>query len=200
MSAGSAGASGATGGSGGASRAEASDEELVAMVLDGDREAFAGIVRRHQGKVFRLGLGFFKDPDDAADFVQDVMIKAYRHLASFKGRSRFSTWLYRVAWNAAAQAKRRKPRYEPLETDPEDASRYSAEELVLRSEAAAALRAAMAELPERYAACVDLYFYHELSFAEIGEVTGFPVNTIKSHVFRAKKQLRTALEGPEERR
>ena len=136
----------------------------------------------------------------AADFVQDVMIKAYRHLASFKGRSRFSTWLYRVAWNAAAQAKRRKPRYEPLEADPEDASRYSAEELVLRSEAAAALRAAMAELPERYAACVDLYFYHELSLAEIGEVTGFPVNTIKSHVFRAKKQLRTALEGPEERR
>jgi len=174
-----------------------SDEVLVAQVLDGQPEAFAELTRRHQRRVFRIGLGFLKNEEDASDFAQDVMLKAYTALASFRGASKFSTWLTRIAYNTAINESRRKPRYDPLESDPVDVRELTPEDRQIRDETVAALRRAMGELPPKYAVCIDLYFYLGMKYGEISEATGFPVNTIKSHVFRAKRELRKAL-GAEE--
>jgi RNA polymerase sigma-70 factor, ECF subfamily len=172
---------------------EPSDEEAIGMVLDGDAEAFAVLVRRHRSRVLRLGMSFFHDDEDAADFAQDVFVKAYTALASFKGRSQFSTWLLRIAYNTAINAKKR--RREQLSLDPELEIEGSpgADVSHLREETARAVREAMAGLPPRQALCIELFFYYDLKYSEIGEVTGFPVNTIKSHVFRAKRILRERL-------
>ena len=86
---------------------EASDEEAIGRVLDGDTEAFAILVRRHRARVVRLGMSFFRDAEDTADFAQDVFVKAYTALASFKCRSLFSTWLLRIAYNTAINSKKR---------------------------------------------------------------------------------------------
>ncbi len=169
------------------------DEVLVARVLDGRTEAFAELARRHQRRVYRIGLGFLKNEEDAADFAQDVMLKAYTALATFRGASRFSTWLTRIAYNTAINESRRKPRYDPLEADPVDVRALAPEDRLLREETVAALRRAMAELPPKYAVCLDMYFNLDMKYREISEATGFPVNTIKSHVFRAKRELRDAL-------
>jgi len=170
-----------------------SDEEAISRVLDGDTEAFSILVRRHRSRVFRVGMGFFRDEDEAADFAQDVFIKAYTALGSFQGRSRFSTWLLRIAYNTAVNAKKR--RRDSLRLDPEADLPGSpgTDESHLREETVRTIREAVATLPPRQAVCVELCFYYDLSYPEISEITGFPVNTIKSHVFRAKRLLRGRL-------
>jgi RNA polymerase sigma-70 factor, ECF subfamily len=170
-----------------------SDDEAIGRVLDGDTEAFAILVRRHEARVKRLGMSFFHDEEDAADFTQDVFVKAYTALASFKGRSLFSTWLLRIAYNTAINSKKRRREQLSLDPEMEIVGSPGTDETQLREETANAVREAMAGLPPRQALCIELYFYYDLKYAEIGEVTGFPVNTIKSHVFRAKRILRERL-------
>jgi RNA polymerase sigma-70 factor (ECF subfamily) len=174
---------------------ETSDEEAIGRVLDGDTEAFAILVRRHRGRVVRLGMSFFRDEEEAADFAQDVLVKAYTALASFKGRSLFSTWLLRIAYNTAINSKKRKKEHVAFDPDIEIEGAPGTDDAHLREETARAVRAAMAELPPKQALCIELYFYYDLKYSEIGEITGLPVNTIKSHVFRAKRMLRERLES-----
>lgn len=172
---------------------EPSDEEAIGRVLDGDTDAFSILVRRHEARVKRLGMSFFHDAEDAADFTQDVFVKAYTALASFKGRSLFSTWLLRIAYNTAINSKKRRREQLSLDPEIEIVGSPGTDETHLREETADAVREAMAGLPPRQALCIELYFYYDLKYAEISEVTGFPVNTIKSHVFRAKRILRERL-------
>jgi RNA polymerase sigma-70 factor (ECF subfamily) len=176
---------------------EPSDEEAISQVLDGDTEAYAVLVRRHRSRVFRLGLSFFKDESDAEDFTQDVFIKAYTALSSFKGRSLFSTWLLRIAYNTAINLKKRRKVGLSLDED-EIGGGPAVDESHIREEAILAVREAMSDLPPRQAICIELFFYYDLKYAEISEITGFPVNTIKSHVFRAKRFLRRRLGGESE--
>ncbi len=170
-----------------------SDEEAIGRVLDGDTEAFSILVRRHGARVTRLGMSFFRDEEEAADFTQDVFVKAYTALASFKGRSLFSTWLLRIAYNTAINTKKRKREQYSLDPEIEIVGEPGTDEAHLREETARAVRGAMAELPPRQALCIELYFYYDLKYSEISEITGYPVNTIKSHVFRAKRILRERL-------
>lgn len=171
-----------------------SDEEIVSRILDGEQEAFATLVRRYQGRILRLGWGFFRNTDEAEDFTQEVFLKAYSALGSFRRASSFSTWLTRIAYNTGINARKRKGRYESLDAEPEDARNISPEDSLLLSESVSELKKAMAELPERYALCLELYFREGMKYEEISQVSGMPVNTIKSHVFRAKQSLRQALQ------
>jgi len=173
--------------------ADYDDGTIVERVLAGETELFGELVRRHQKAVYGLGLSFFRNGEDAADFVQDVFLKAFRSIASFQGRSRFSTWLYRIAYNTAINGVKRRKEYRSLAENEEIPDFESPERLALRSAAQAAVAEALKELPERYRICIDLYFYYDRSYPEIEAVTGFPVNTIKSHVFRAKQLLREGL-------
>ncbi|HOX93026.1 MAG TPA: sigma-70 family RNA polymerase sigma factor [Spirochaetales bacterium] len=172
---------------------EPSDDELVSRVLDGDRNAFGDLVQRYQGRILRLGWGFFHNQDAAQDFAQDVFLKAYAGLASFRKASSFSTWLTRIAYNDGINAQRKFGRYQSMDSEPEENRLLSPEDAFLVSESVAELRSAMTRLPEHYAVCLDLYFREGMKYEDIGKVTGFPVNTIKSHVFRAKRDLRVAL-------
>lgn len=172
---------------------DAEDNLLVALASDGDGEAFAVLVRRHQRAVYALGLGFFKNGEDAGDFVQDVFIKAFRNLRSFRGKSKFSTWLYRIAYNTAINAVKRRREYLSLAEENEIPDFDDPERQALKEATRSAVAEAVAELPERYRICVDLFFFFDRSYPEIEAITGFPVNTIKSHVFRAKAMLREKL-------
>ena len=174
-----------------------SDEEAITRVLDGDPDAYAILVRRYRSRVFRLGLSFFRDEEDAADFSQEVFIKAYSALGSYRGQARFSTWLLRIAYNSAINAKKRRRESEQLDVESLPGA-PGVEEEHAREETAAAVREAIAALPQRQAVCLELYFYYDLKYAEIAEITGYPVNTIKSHVFRAKRLLRERLGGESE--
>jgi RNA polymerase sigma-70 factor (ECF subfamily) len=181
----------------GSGESDFNDELIVSQILSGHKNLFRLLVRRHERAVYGMGLSFFRNQEDASDFTQEVFLKAYRSLSRFEGRSRFSTWLYKIAYNTAVNEVNRRKEYHSLAE--EDAEKLAnngdtPERIAIRNAAREAVEAALKELPERFRVCVDLFFFYDRSYQEIEAITGFPVNTIKSHVFRAKKLLREKLE------
>lgn len=173
----------------------ADDHLIVAQIVAGQKEKFRVLVRRHERAVYGMGLSFFRNAEDALDFTQDVFLKAFRNLSRFEGRSRFSTWLYKIAYNTAVNGVNRRREYRSLAEEDPVIDGDTPERNVLRGAVRDAVLEAVRDLPERYRSCVDLFFFYDRSYQEIEAITGFPVNTVKSHVFRAKKLLRDKLEG-----
>lgn len=171
------------------------DMRLVKKTLAGDGAAFAELMSIHRLRVRKLGMSFFKNEADTDDFEQDVFIKAFTHLSSFKGKSLFSTWLLRIGWTTAVNSVNRRKEYLPLlDEDNVESTAVTPEEKLLETSAREAAREAMEGLPEKYKACVDMFFFYGQSYQEISEITGVPLNTVKSNIFRAKKLLKEKLE------
>lgn len=175
------------------------DAVLVARVLAGqDRHAFAALVRRHQGAVRAL-LRRLTNGDDALadDLSQEAFIQAFRKLDQFRGDARFSTWIYRIAYNAFLMHVRvRKPEEslddtQPAAEDEEHAGDLQAEQSVANLQLD--LQRALALLsPAERAAIVQCY-YLDRSHEEAAYVMQCPLGTVKSHVSRAKQKLKGAL-------
>ena len=170
------------------------DSSLIQKTLEGRKEAFAELMALHQKRVEALGYSFFHNRTDVEDFVQDVFLKAYNSLATFKHQSKFSTWLTRIAYTTAVNAKNRTPLLDSIADETQLESAYlTPEEAEIRRITAQAVKQAMENLPEQYYSCLSLYFFYDLSYSEIAIITDLPVNTIKSHIFQAKKILRQKL-------
>jgi RNA polymerase sigma-70 factor (ECF subfamily) len=175
-----------------------SDNEIVDIILSGRSELYRMLIERHEKKVFAMGRGFFHNRDEARDFTQEVFLKAFHALPRFEGRSSFSTWLFRIAYNQAVNGKRGLKEYVSL-ADEGDAAGVEAvsfdmpERELLKKNIKEAVRIAVRELPEKYRICIDLSFFYELTYEEIARITAFPVNTVKSHILRAKRILREKL-------
>jgi RNA polymerase sigma-70 factor, ECF subfamily len=170
------------------------DEQIVRQVLLGGIESFKIIVERYQKKIFGIGMRFFKNRDDSYDFVQEVFIRAFESLKSYAGRAPFRFWLTKIAYNHGINrigAKRIEPEV-PEEIPADDTTPETGH---LRGEIREVLLGAINELPDRYRICVDLYFFMGFTYHEISDITGYPVNTIKSNVLRAKTMLRDELKG-----
>jgi RNA polymerase sigma-70 factor (ECF subfamily) len=178
------------------SQRDASGDEplLIRQIVSGHTELFRLLIDRYQRTVHSIGLSFFRNAEDAADFTQDVFLKTYRNLASFGGRSRFSTWLYRIAYNTAINGVTRRKEYQSLAEEENPETEETPEQILLKKAAKEAVLRAVKELPGKYRICIDLFFFYDRSIKEIGVITGFPENTVKSHVFRAKKLLKERLE------
>lgn len=178
----------------------AGDQELVAAAAGGAREAFDVLVARHQRLVYRTCHRVVGNHDDAADLTQDTFVKAYRSLGRFRRDASFSTWLYRIAVNAALNhVAARRGRHDPIQAaaDVRDRSRRPADEEVERSERARAVRAALARLPRKQRATLVLRVYGELSHEEIARALGRSVGTVKANLFFALRNLRALLGGTE---
>ena len=169
------------------------DRIIAAQVISGQKELFRLLVKRHEQAVHGMGMSFFRNAEDALDFTQEVFLKTFRNLSRFEGRSRFSTWLYKIAYNTAINNITRKKDYHSIVEEENIPDNDTPERKALRSLARNAVLEAIKELPERFRICVDLFFFYDRSYQEIEAITGYPVNTIKSHVFRAKKILREKL-------
>ncbi len=171
------------------------DKYLCKAILSGKTENFEFLVSKYQKKVYSLGLSFFKNHDDAEDFVQDIMLKVFLALPNFRGESAFSTWLMSIAYNAGINSIKRKREFVSAFDDFEISSTdLTPEEQHIQQCIKNSIRKAVNELPEKYRICVDLYFFYGLPYVDIEAVTNIPLNTIKSHIFRAKKILKTELE------
>ncbi len=167
------------------------DSKLVREVLSGNTSAFAELMSLYKKRVEALGLSFFKNPADTEDFAQDVFLKAFTKLDTFRGESLFSTWLTRMAYNTAINAVNRRAQFLSIADEnllPDNG--LTPEEKELRLLTMETVRESLKELPEKYKIVLDLYFFYDNSYSEISEITGLAENTVKSHIFRAKKLLR----------
>ncbi len=165
----------------------------VKRVLAGDTEAFSRIVRRHQRVLFAFGQRFFCNRADVEDFVQEVFLQAYRRIATFRGDGVLRSWLLGVAYHCAVRTSSRRPDYASLEEQSIEDGRHSPERQLLQREACRSIGRAIRQLPERFATCLDLYFFFGMTYEEISRTTGHPINTVRSHIRRAKEQLRETL-------
>lgn len=165
------------------------DPELVQRTLAGETEAFSELVKRHEQVVYNVAYRFMRDAVAAEDMSQEAFLKAFRLLKTFRGESRFSTWLYRVACTVClTELNRRKRRNEvPII---ENGPAIPATEPEGADDIPAILRQCVAELPERYASIITQYYLEERPYQEIAESLDVPTGTLKTWMFRARKQLR----------
>lgn len=168
---------------------------LIKSTLKGNNDAFAKLMTYYKQRVLVFGKSFFHNETDAEDFVQDVFLKVYTSLDSFRGDAQFSTWLMRIAYNTAINSVKRAKEYLPLNDEFEiEDSGLNPEERQLKKLTVQAVRETLKEIPEKFAVCLDLYFFYNFSYTDISEMLDLPVNTVKSHIFRAKKLMKTKLE------
>lgn len=173
------------------------DKTLVRRSLRNNSEAFAELVAMNKKRVEAVGRKFFNDITDIEDFVQDVFIKAFKNLSSFKGKSLFSTWITRIAFNTALNQKKSFKITDSFEEQGDFLpSPYdSPENEQIKSLTKEAINEAVQNLPENYAVCIKMFFYLDMNQEDISEMTGIPLNTVKSNIFRAKKILSQKLGG-----
>ena len=181
-------------------KGEATDQQLVVRVQEGDKRAFDLLVLKYQHKVHAIVSRFVRDTDEVADVVQEAFIKAYRALPKFRGESQFYTWLYRIAVNTAKNYLVSRSRRPPgSDVDIDDAEYYSGSEYLkdlgtpenqlLRDELESVIVKSIAELPEDLRTAVTLREYEGLSYEEIAEIMECPVGTVRSRIFRARESI-----------
>ena len=179
-----------------------SENELIRRARDGDEDAFGQLVARHadrvQGALRRFGL----DAGEADEVAQEVFVRAWRGLARFEGRARFSTWLYRIAFNEAQRRLARRPppragadpeRDDPIVTLPESPG-LGPEAQTLDREFEQTLERALEELPTEWRAAVVLRDIEGLSTHEAAEIVGVGEAAFKSRLHRGRMRLRALLE------
>ena len=172
---------------------ETPDLELVRRSQSGDTEAFSELVRRHQHIIFNVAFRFMRERASAEDMAQEAFLKAFRLLRGFRGDCSFSTWMYRVTCSVClTELSRRKKRGE-VELLPRHAS-HTAVEPVTDVDMPEIIRRCVAMLPDRYATIVTLYYLKGISYDEIAQVMEIPMGTLKTWMFRARKQLKRIVE------
>jgi len=174
------------------------ERELVDACLAGRTAAFDLIVERHRRGVYQLCYRFVGNHEDASDLSQEIFLRAYRGLRTFRGQASLSTWLYRIGVNVCLnRVSAKTPSTEPIDArEHEDTHAESASERLLRAERAANVRAAIAQLPRKQRATLILRVYREMSHQEIADILGSSVGAVKANFFHAlgnlKKLLRDA--------
>jgi RNA polymerase sigma-70 factor (ECF subfamily) len=178
--------------------------DLIDRCKQGDERAWAELVEATHREVYTLCLRILRDPSDAADATQDAYVKAWRGLSGFRGDSMFSTWLYRIASNAAISRLRSRNRRRSHETGAEDEMFDEVASPGVVEDAAAArldiadLEDALARLPEHYRAAVILRDVYGFSMAEVGSQLHISETAAKVRVHRGRKKLKEMVYGTSE--
>jgi len=179
----------------GPARRDDSDQALIRGAQAGEGAAFEDLVRRYYGQIYRWAVARTGDRDDAEDVTQETLVRVHRHLPSFDGRSRFSTWRYQVTRSAAADLYRKRARRERLALR---VKRHTPMAVVPRGDevvtderrASDLVKTFLEELSERQREVFDLVDLQGFSTVEVSEMLRMEPVTVRSHLFRARKAIR----------
>ena len=175
---------------------DAADDDLAASAASGDRRALETLLDRHADRIHAICRRVLGHPEDALDATQEAMIAVARGIGRFDGRSSFTTWLYRVATNAALDEGRRKSRRPvPVEELPEPAGGGSSVES--RVSARIDVDTALQSVPEEFRVAVVLRDLCDLDYAEIAAVLDIPPGTVRSRIARGRRVLAEVLGNPD---
>lgn len=172
------------------------DRALIDAVLAGERDLFRHVVERETPAVYRAALRILGQPHDAEDVTQESFIAAFRSMRSYRGDGSLRAWLLRIATRMSFRRLAQRRPTEPLDETVHDRAAGQDQEpagMMVRTEQRDAVRDAVASLPDPYREVVVLRFFGELSLAEVADVTGRPVNTVKTHLRRGLERLQPVL-------
>lgn len=184
---------------------QAADEELVARVLSGEEHLFEVLLRRYQPRILSHVARMVGSREDALDLTQEIFLKVFQALDRYNPEFKFSTWLFRIAGNAAIdQLRKKKPRTIPLENvDSEgrvSSVEYKSGDLdpygrLRNAQRGDAISQAIAELPDEFRELITLRHFTGLSYEEIADIKNMPLGTVKNKLFRARAVLKERLAG-----
>lgn len=181
------------------------ERDAIQRVLAGDKNAYAVLVERYNGPLYRYLLGMVGRTDEAEDLAQDAFVRAYLSLASYDDHYRFSTWLFRIAHNLALNRLKAGQRIVSLDglrdrADdqavelPDAAEGSRPDHAAERSDLARLIRSCLESLPESYRSVVALRHIADLSYEEIALSIHLPINTVRSRLHRGRERLGECLE------
>ena len=182
------------------------DEALIAAALNGSLRAWEKLVRRYEGKIYNQGLRLMGNSSDAMDLMQEVFLGVYRNLHRFRGDAKFSSWIFRIAYNKAMDMNRRKQlmitqtrvsdedELDILETIPGRSS-YEAEKILNDYQRNKQIISMLTDLPIEQRLIVELKIFQSLTFEDIAEIHGISVNTVKTRFYSAIKKLKVVSES-----
>jgi RNA polymerase sigma-70 factor (ECF subfamily) len=171
------------------------EDVLVARIINGDRQAFEQLYRGYHPRLWRFLSHLLKRPPLVEEALNDTMMVVWRKMDSFAGKSRLSTWVFGIAYRQGMSALRRHD--EPMEDrdDENDNGTGGPEQVAGRTRAGRMLAEAIAGLSPAHRAVVDLTYGQEFGYREIATILDCPVDTVKTRMFHARRQLRLALPG-----
>lgn len=181
--------------------AEENDAELVVASQGGDQDAFAQLVQRHQRRVFNLVFRMLQQYEEANEVTQETFLAAWQGLSSFRGDARFSTWLYRIAYNCCLKQLEQRKKDKALNAaiqaehllDHADKEERASTVLEIH-DFQNLVREHLSMLPAKYRVVLVLRHLQEMTYEEMAEILTIPIGTIKTHLFRARNLLKERLE------
>jgi RNA polymerase sigma-70 factor (ECF subfamily) len=181
--------------------ADENDAELVAASQRGDQDAFAQLVQRHQRRVFNLVFRMLQQYEEANEVTQETFLAAWQGLSSFRGDARFSTWLYRIAYNCCLKQLEQRKKDKALNAaiqaehllDHADKEERASTVLEIH-DFQNLVREHLSMLPAKYRVVLVLRHLQEMTYEEMAEILTIPIGTIKTHLFRARNLLKERLE------
>lgn len=177
------------------------DSELVSRIKKGDMKAFDALVAQYSKRVANIAYSLLSDREDALDAAQEVFVRVYKNISTFRGDSTVSTWIFRITRNVCTDfLRKRKANTISIDEENDDEPKTeisdesnSPEQIAERNEKVAAVRSAIAQLDETQRTVITLFDMNGLSYEEIAAVMRCPVGTVKSRLYRAREQLRKIL-------
>ena len=180
------------------------DMELVSRIADGSEEAFTTLVELHEKKIYNHCFRMCQNKEDAMDLTQDIFIRIYKSIGSFKGQCALSTWIYRIAANMCIDHLRKKKKGNVISLNIENDQgeegvwelpdlSQAPEEIYTRTEMAEALEEGLKDLSDEHRQMILMRDLNHLSYDEIAEALELEAGTVKSRIHRARSQLRKIL-------
>ncbi len=170
------------------------DPYLIDQTLKGDTKAFGELVERYQAFVYTIVIRIVKVREEAEEVAQDTFIKAFQSLSSYRGESKFSSWLYSIAYRKALDALRKNKKNSSLElieeiTEGDCSVIENALSYIEDQERSEVIKKCILELPEKEAAIITLFYFEEQSIKEIAKITQLTEDNIKVKLYRSRKKL-----------
>jgi RNA polymerase sigma factor (sigma-70 family) len=174
------------------------EKDTIDRILDGDLNSFKMLIKQHEKLVIGMIKRIIKDQNDVDDIGQEVFVKVFKSLHSFKYHSKLSTWIGQIAFTTALNHVKKVSGRKHVTVDLDAFENHyqtsdNPESLLIQKSTSAFIQGEVSKLPIPYRTILNLYHLQELSYAEIGEITGLPDGTVKSYLFRARKLLKDKL-------
>ncbi len=189
---------------------------LVQRAQAGDRAALSALIQSQQTYVYSIAMSLMHNPSDAADMTQESFVRLMRSLGTYRGETRFTTWLYRLVTNICLDGLRRRGRVVESLDEPfgwqagedtqttgdrlaDDDRWTNPEQQVELRESASEVRLALSRLPVTQRLALTLHYFQDMRYEDIAETMDLPLNTVKSHIRRGKERLAALLTQPPEK-
>ena len=179
------------------------DSDLIKKTLEGDDHSFSLLVDKYKDFVFSMAAQILQNEQLAEEVAQDSFLNAYKALKTFEGKSKFSTWLYRITYNVALNALKKENRNREFFSDQEPKEYVSNSSFnqindstldnIVRNDNGKIVRESIAKLLYKIASILTMYHLNQMKYDEISELTNLPIGTVKSHIHRGRIILKNLI-------